>query len=92
MRELIAFVFLVVLIVAGWNQSYRSHLEGLAGSPVRVEPEPAATPPPVAATPRAVVPAVPSSTPEQDRKWMWEKKPGENPLDPAGTPGGKRGR
>lgn len=89
MRALIAFVFLVVLIIAGWNQSYRSHLESIGGNPVQVEPEPAATPRPAAATPQAVTPAAPAGTPEQDRKWMWDKKPGEVTLTPATTPGGR---
>lgn len=100
MKELIAFVLLLVLIGMGWNQSYRHQYDRLAGNP------PPATPVPVLATPAPVTPAVasgvvvppdavtvpPPATP-RDQNWMWEKKPGTPPLGPpTGLGGGKHAR
>ncbi|MCE9610289.1 MAG: hypothetical protein K8R23_08865 [Chthoniobacter sp.] len=96
MKELTAFVLLLVLIGMGWNQSYRTQYDRLVGNP------PPPTPPPVKATPApptlaadkaatgpgaAVV--APPATP-RDTSWMWDKKPGTPPLPAPGNLGGAK--
>lgn len=95
MKEIAALVLLTVLVVVGWNQSYKNHFDSLAGNPPPATPAPVATPPPVAAGhPASAGPGatVPVPTPVPDKSWMWEKKPGTPPLSTPGKLGGKHGR
>ena len=91
MKEIAALALLIVLVVVGWNQSYKNHFDGLMGNPPPTTPAPAAVASAVAAAPSAVAPAVPAATPMQDQTWMWEKKPGAAPLPTPGKLGGKHG-
>lgn len=94
MKELTAFVLLLVLIGMGWKQSYKNQYDRLVGNP------PPATPVPVVATPAPtpqttngpMVPASATATP-RDQSWMWEKNAVTPPPDtPKKQGGGKHGR
>ena len=92
MKELAAFILLIVLIVIGWNQPYKAHFSSVVGDPPPAAPAPAAAPaaplPPVVAAPAAPEPA-----PARDSSWLWKKgtlDPKEMEAGKAG--GGKRGR
>jgi len=95
MKELVAFVALLVLIGMGWKQSYKNQYDRLAGNPPPATPLPvAATPAPLppASGPGAVVPpgaaTVPPPATPRDPSWMWDKKKGTPPLPTPGTLGG----
>ena len=93
MKELAAFILLIVLIVIGWNQPYKAHFSSVVGDPPPATPAPAAAPAapvaPVAAAPAATEPA-----PARDSSWLWNKKGALDPVvKDGGTPGGaKHGR
>jgi hypothetical protein len=59
MKELVAFLFLIVLVAIGWNQPYRDHYRSIVG------PDPA--PRPISA--QAAKPAAPA----RQSVWDWEK-------------------
>jgi len=91
-REALCFVFLLVLICAGWKQSYSSHWNTLFGNPLEAIPEGSA-PLPASPSEEADIPierkaaaAVPAPTP--DRSWMY--KPTLMNV-PHSRTGGRRG-
>lgn len=89
MKELAAFILLIVLICVGWNQPYRAHFSSVAGKPTAANGAPVAPAPPgSAARP------LPEVTPARDSAWMWNKTSMDAPHasinDDKG--GGKRGR
>ena len=90
MKELVALTFLIVLVVLGWNQSYKNHFDSLVGNPPPATPAPV-TPPPVSAGAPAGAPAIPATTPAPTGSWMWGKTTGPAPLSPPGKLGGKHG-
>ena len=86
MKELAAFILLIVLIGVGWNQSYRSHFSGVAGKPAAADAASVA----VASAARPS----PEATPSRDSTWMWNKTSMDAPHAPINDDkgGGKRGR
>lgn len=86
MKELIAFLFLIMLISVGWKQPYRAHFSSVAGNP----------PPVLTATaPASSAPATAeAATPARENSWMWQKTSMDAPHAPINDDkgGGKRGR
>ena len=86
MKELIAFLFLIVLIGVGWKQPYRAHFSSVAGNPLPVltAPAPASSAPATAA----------AATPARENSWIWQKTSMDAPHAPINDDkgGGKRGR
>ena len=100
MKELAAFLLLIVLVVVGWNQPYKAHLDGMMGKPPPATPAPAtpaAAPLPAHAATAAPLPpvaqAAPAATPARDASWMWKHTAIDAPPPSTDKPaGGKRGR
>ena len=94
MKELVALVFLIVLIGFGWNQSYKDQLDSLLGNP----PPAPVTPPPAPAAPptpgaTALAPATPAATPTREAEWLWNKGTLDTQKNDGVKPGGvKRAR
>ena len=91
MKEMAAFLLLIVLIGVGWNQPYKAHFSSVVGEPT---PVPAATPGAAAApsAPPAAAPAA-EAAPARDSSWLWKKGTLDAPEKEAGkTGGGKNGR
>ena len=92
MKELVAFLFLIVLLGFGWNQPYKAHFSSLAGNPPPVPPA-ALAPAPEAAASAAAAPAVATPAPARDSSWLWKKTSMDGPQSgEGGKGGGKHGR
>ena len=87
MKELLAFLFLIMLIGVGWNQPYRAHFSSVTGNA-----PPASTAPAPAASASATAGA--AATPARENSWMWQKTSMDAPHAPINDDkgGGKRGR
>ena len=94
MKELVAFIFLIVLIGVGWNQPYKAHFSSVAGNPPPVIVVPAAPAPVAPPTPAvAAAPAPVEAPPARDGSWLWKKGALDAPDKEASKPGGgKHGR
>lgn len=91
MKEMAAFVLLIVLIGVGWNQPYKAHFSSVVGEP---PPLPAAAPGAADAL-SALPPAAPAAeaAPARDSSWLWKKGTLDAPEKEAGkTGGGNHGR
>ena len=76
MKELVALLFGVVLIAAGWNQPYREHYAFLAGTFSKAGVTLPAKPLPGIPGIRLTAPAPVTQT---DKSWMWQKGALDNP-------------
>lgn len=92
MKELAAFILLIVLVGVGWNQPYRAHFSSVAGKPAVANGAPVAPAPPASAASAAR--PLPEATPARDSAWMWNKTSMDAPHAPINDDkgGGKRGR
>ena len=93
MKEMAAFVLLIVLIGVGWNQPYNAHFSSVVGEPPPVIVAPAAAAPDAASAPAAPATAPAAATPARDTSWLWKKTSmdGPQPSD-GGKEGGKHAR
>jgi hypothetical protein len=93
MKELAAFILLIVLAVIGWNQPYKAHFNSMMGNPPPAPPVAVVVPPPVPAATPAVVQTAPPATPARDNSWLWNKTSMDQPHSGSGDKGGgKNGR
>jgi hypothetical protein len=80
MREALAFLSLIALVVLGWNQSYQDHFAHMTGG--SIAPKKRTTPKPVvrvAPQPGQVPQSISPTT--RDRSWMWQKTNMDQPYD-----------
>ena len=92
MKEFAAFILLIVLVLVGWNQPYKTHFSSVVGDPPPMPAAASATTQdtsPAPSSPTAAASAVPQATPARDNSWLWNK----TSMDEAHTDkGGKHGR
>ena len=81
MKEMAAFVLLIVLIGVGWNQPYRAHFGSVVGEPLPVLLVPSS------GAPGAAVPGGGEVAAPRDSSWLWKK----GTLDAPDRDGGKQG-
>lgn len=90
MKELAAFLLLLVVAIGGWNQPYKAHYGSLLGHPPAATPAPVAAAAPVPAATPAVVRTAPPATPAPDNSWMRNRSTLDAPLPSADGKGGAR--
>ena len=84
MREALAFLFLILLISLGWNQSYLEHYAQMTGQSVMKHSDGKVYSLGVAgveAPPKGTTPSTSSGS------WMWEKTPLDGAYDRRDTRG-----
>ena len=87
MKEMAAFVLLIVLIGVGWNQPYKAHFTSVVGEPPPVVVSPSTAAPGVPSAPGAGAPGAVEAAPDRDSSWLWKK----GTLDAPDREGGKQG-
>jgi hypothetical protein len=71
MKVLVELLVIVILLAAGWNQSYRLHLERLFGADAGTAGR-RTDAPQTASRYRPAEPAL-RTTPAPDNSWLWER-------------------
>jgi hypothetical protein len=71
MKVLVELLVIVILVAAGWNQSYRLHLERLFGADSSASGRSIRAP--QTAAPYWSAPAAFRSSPAPDNSWLWQR-------------------
>ena len=75
MVQVLAFLLLVVLLVSGWNQSFKEHYARLRGEAPSVSRREV-----VERVERPVNPVVPQATPARSTSWMFRETSMDGPY------------